>query len=103
MLSDQHVSTWEVLHHLLRALDADGIAGAGAFLQSALARSAGDVDEDLVKELAHLLYRVAEQKAWTKEAIAFNNLVTSWADITAMVGDPIPASTQDAFTFEEDD
>lgn len=101
VVADAKVSTWEVLHHLLRVLDADGISGAGGFLAQALSRTDGAVEGDLLKELAHLLFRVAEQHGWTKDAIAFNSLVTSWPDITAGV-EARPASTQDAFTFEED-
>lgn len=62
-------------------LATDGIAEAGAFLTDALARPDGAVDADLVKELAHLLFRIAESNKWTKDAIAFNSLVTSWPDI----------------------
>lgn len=99
--SDPHVSTWEVLHHLLRALKAEGISGAGTFLSRALARIQGDVESDLLKELGHLLFRIAEQDGRTQDAIAFNSAVTSWPDITE-AADARPGSRQDVFIFEED-
>lgn len=99
--ADPQVSTWEVLHHLLRVLDADGISGAGGFLAQALSRPQGDIDADLLKELGHLLFRVAEQDGRTKDAIAFNSVVTSWPDISE-AADARPTSRQDAFTFEEE-
>ncbi len=101
VVADPTVSTWEVLHHLLRVLDVDGISGAGAFLAGALARPAADIEADLIKELGHLLFRIAEQDGRTKDAIAFNSVVTSWPDITA-AADARPGATQDTFTFEED-
>ena len=76
-----HTSNWEALHHLIKILERDGIAPAGDFLQAALSRPDGAVDADLVKELAHLLFRIAERNGWTKDALSFNNLVTSWPEI----------------------
>ncbi|MGC5583826.1 DUF1156 domain-containing protein [Ornithinimicrobium sp. W1665] len=99
--ADLQVSTWEVLHHLLRVLEADGITGAGAFLSKTLARTQGDVEADLLKELGHLLFRIAEQDGRTQDAIAFNSVVTSWPDIID-AADARPGSRQDAFTFEEE-
>lgn len=80
-LGDAHISTWEVLHHLIRVLEADGITSAGDLLRSALSRRDGAIDADLVKELAHLLFRIAEANSWTKDALSFNTLVTSWPEI----------------------
>ena len=57
-----HTSNWEALHHLIKVLERDGIAPAGDFLQAALSRPDGAVDADLVKELAHLLFRIAERQ-----------------------------------------
>ena len=80
-LGDAHISTWEVLHHLIRVLEADGITPAGDLLREALARPDAAIDPDLVKELAHLLFRIAEANRWTKDALSFNTLVTSWPEI----------------------
>lgn len=98
---EQRISTWEVLHHVLSALETDGIAKAGTFLADALSHPSGSVESDLVKELGHLLFRIAEKQGWTKDAIAFNSVVTSWPDIAA-AAEARPTSTQDAFTFSED-
>ncbi len=80
-LDDAHISTWELLHHLIRVLEADGITPAGDLLRKALARPDAAIDLDLVKELAHLLFRIAEANSWTKDALSFNTLVTSWPEI----------------------
>ena len=39
------------------------------------------VDLDDVKELAYLLYSIAEKKGWAETALLFNNLGTSWTDL----------------------
>ena len=101
--TDPHISTWEVLQHLIKVLERDGIAPAGEFLQSALARSDGAVDADLVTELAHLLFRIAEGNGATKDALSFNTLVTSWPEIMDVARTPREqASGQTAFDFGEE-
>lgn len=84
VLKDLHTSNWEALHHLIKILERDGIAPSGDFLQAALTRRDGAIDADLVKELAHLLFRIAESNGWTKDALSFNALVTSWPEILAV-------------------
>lgn len=104
VLKDAHTSNWEALHHLIKMLERDGIAPAGDFLQSALSRPDGVIDADLVKELAHLLFRIAEGSDWTKDALSFNNLVTSWTEILDVSRTQRkPGIIQDVFDFDEDD
>lgn len=101
VLKDLHTSNWEALHHLIKVLERDGIAPAGAFLKSALTRPDGALDDDLLKELAHLLFRIAESNGWTKDALSFNNLVTSWPEILdAARSVKEPAVAQEAFDFD---
>lgn len=103
VLKDTHTSNWEALHHLIRVLERDGIAPAGGFLQGALSRPDAAVDADLVKELAHLLFRVAEGNGWTRDALSFNSLVTSWPEILEVARSAKkPAHSQGALEFEED-
>ena len=104
VLKDTHTSNWEALHHLTKVLERDGIAPAGDFLQAALSRPDGAVDADLIKELAHLLYRVAEGNSWTKDALSFNSLVTSWPEILEVARSARKTNqTQVAFDFDEDE
>lgn len=104
VLKDSHTSNWEGLHHLIKVLERDGIAPAGDFLQAALSRSDGAVDADLVKELAHLLFRIGEGNGWTKDALSFNTLVTSWPEILEVArGAKKTAVEQGAFDFDEGD
>ena len=39
------------------------------------------VDLDDVKELAYLLYSIAEKQGWAETALLFNALGTSWTDL----------------------
>lgn len=104
VLKDSHTSNWEALHHLIKVLERDGIAPAGDFLQAALSRADGAVDADLVKELAHLLFRIAEGNGWTKDALSFNNLVTSWPEVVEVARSAKkPAIEQGAFDFGSGD
>ena len=105
VLRDNHTSIWESLHHLLKTLERDGIAPAGDFLRDALSRPDGAVDADLVKELAHLLFRIAEGNSATKDALSFNALVTSWPEImdVARVERPAALVSQASLDFEGED
>lgn len=104
VLKDSHTSNWEALHHLIKIVEGDGIARAGDFLQAALSRPDEAVDADLVKELAHLLFRIAEGNGWTKDALSFNNLVTSWPEVLEVArAVKKPVRRQGAFDFTEGD
>lgn len=101
--ADTHTNNWEGLHRLINALEHDGIAPAGDLLHAALNRADGAIQADLIKELAHLLFRIAEGSGWTKDALSFNSLVTSWPEILeATQAERRSASTQGSFDFEED-
>lgn len=101
VLSDASVSAWEVLHHLIVFAQRDGIAAAGAFLADA--RERPEVDVDLIKELAFLLYSIAEKNAWTKDAQAFNGVATSWQEVVEASRSAAPAGTQVAFDLDEEE
>lgn len=104
ILADLHTSNWEALHYLIKTLEGEGIGAAGDFLRTALSRPDGAADADLIKELAHLLFRIAESNGWTKDALSFNTLVTSSPEISdAARTDTSATSSQSAFDFDEGD
>lgn len=103
VLADDYTSTWEALHHTIRVLESAGVPAAGTFLATAQSRPDGAVDPDLVKELAFLLFSVAEKNGWTKDAISFNAVAQSWSDVVdASKAAPIPHQ-QGEFDFSEVD
>lgn len=99
--SDQHTSAWEALQHTIRIQESKGIPAAGAFLHDASRRSDGAVDLDLVKELAYLLFQVAEKNGWTKDAISFNGIATSWSELLDSGRTAAPVSTATTLDFDE--
>ena len=76
---DERTSEWEICLHLVKALELRGASDAAALM--ATAREEPSVDLDDVRELAYLLYSIAEKKGWAETALLFNNLGTSWTDL----------------------
>lgn len=74
---DERVSEWEIVLHLAKRLQEQG-ADAAIRLMTA---SRAVVDLDTVRELAYLLFSVAEKKGWADTALLFNGLGTSWSDL----------------------
>ena len=76
---DERISEWEICLHLAKALESGG--ASDAVMLMAAARDVPSVDLDDVRELAYLLYSIAEKKGWAETALLFNNLGTSWTDL----------------------
>jgi putative DNA methylase len=74
---DDRISEWEVALHLAKRLNEDGTDAAARL--AAAARSL--VDLDTVRELAYLLFSIAEKQSWSDTALLFNGLGTSWPDV----------------------
>jgi len=103
VLADDHVGAWEVLHHLITFLQRDGLPVAGAFLADVQDRPDGAVDVELVKELAFLLFSIAEKNGWTQDALAFNTVATAWPEIVqAARSTQTSTGGQATFDYEED-
>jgi putative DNA methylase len=104
VLADERVGSWEVLHHLIAFLQRDGLPVAGAFLASVQERADGAIDIELVKELAFLLFAIAEKNGWTQDAISFNTVATAWPDIVqAARSTQTGSGEQAAFDFSQED
>lgn len=103
VLKDVTTSAWEALHHAINILTTTGIAAAGAFLQTASRRGDGAVDLDLVKELAYLVFQVAEKNGWSRDAQSFNDIATSWGDLLQADIPEAVASTSVTLDFGENE
>ncbi|GAA1399257.1 hypothetical protein GCM10009613_54640 [Pseudonocardia kongjuensis] len=90
--TDNSISTWEVVMHLSRTLTDSGIVAASALLS----RVPESIDRDLCKELAFLLFALAEDAKRAKVAIEFNALGTAWNDIVAGAG---AVAQQESFDY----
>jgi putative DNA methylase len=81
-MKDDRISLWEVVLHLVRALDDEqgGLDAAGRILYRAGQRG---VDTAAAHQLAYLLYSISEKKGWTASGILFNGLGSSWPEVRA--------------------
>ncbi|SPF49807.1 conserved hypothetical protein [Syntrophobacter sp. SbD1] len=76
--TDKRLTAWEVVHQLIRALEAGG-EPAAATLVSKLGSEA-----EIARELAYRLYTLCERKKRASEALSYNGLVQSWPEITRL-------------------
>jgi putative DNA methylase len=94
--ADPWISTWEVVMHLTRVLASQGIPAAAALL----ARVPASIERDLCKELAFLLFSIAEGRKQTQVAVDFNALGTAWNEIASGASAAASQPTQQAINFE---
>lgn len=80
--TDRHVTAWEACHYLIAALRKGGVARGGR-----LAHRLGGVAAQGV-ELSYRLYAICERNKWSEEALGYNELADSWADIQAAMASP---------------
>ena len=75
---DARLTTWEMVHHLIRVLEQGGESAAAE-----LVRKLGGEGE-VARELCYRLYTVCERKKRAAEAVAYNGLVQSWPEISRL-------------------
>lgn len=76
--TEDRVSLWHIVLRMAKLLEDDGIDAAAQLMAAARDR----VDMDSAQELAYLLFAVCEDRKLTQDAILFNGLGQSWADIS---------------------
>jgi len=77
-ITDSRLTAWEMVHHLIRSLEAGGETAA-ALLVAKLGSKA-----EVARELAYRLYTVSERKKRAQEALSYNTLVQSWPEIVRL-------------------
>jgi len=77
-LTDERLTAWEIVHHLIRAL-ASGGESAAATLMAKLGAHA-----EVARELCYRLYTMCERKRRAADALAYNGLVQSWPEIVRL-------------------
>jgi putative DNA methylase len=96
---DDRVSEWEIVLHLAKRLSEQGSESAARLM--AAARAVADLDA--VRELAYLLFSIAEKRGWTETALLFNGLGTSWSELADEAKKPAlasPLAVQDQLGYE---
>ena len=82
--TDDRLTVWEAVHHLIRALETGGEKGAAQVVVR-LGASA-----DIARELAYRLYTICERKRRAAEALSYNSLVQSWPEIADLARKEVP-------------
>jgi len=93
--TDSRLTAWEIVHHLIRAMEAGGEGAA-----SALATKLGSKAE-VARELAYRLFTICERKKRSSEAQAYNGLVLSWPEITRLAREGGKPKAKQAQMFTE--
>jgi putative DNA methylase len=93
--TDKRLTVWEMVHHLIRVLEAGGESAAAT-----LAAKMGSKTE-IVRELAYRLYTLCERKKRAPEALAYNALVQSWPEIIHLAQEGRKPSPEQTKMFEE--
>ena len=76
--ADTRLTAWEMVHHLVRALDPGG-ENAAAEIAARLGANA-----ETARELCYRLYTLCERKKRAAEAVSYNSLVQSWPEISRL-------------------
>jgi putative DNA methylase len=79
--TDARLTAWEMVHHLIRALEADG-EPAAARLVAKLGTKA-----EVARELCYRLYTICERQKRAEDALRYNGLVQSWPEIVRLAGE----------------
>jgi len=94
--TDRRLTAWEMVHQLVRALEAGG-ENAAAKLAEKLGTKA-----EVARELCYRLYTLCERKKRTQEALSYNGLVQSWPEITRLAREGgKPKAPTSATLFDE--
>ena len=93
--TDSRLTAWEMVHHLIRELEAGG--------ESAAARLADKLGgkAEIARELCYRLYALCERKKRATEALAYNSLVQSWPEITRLAREGGKPRVRQASMFTE--
>ena len=93
--TDDRLTTWETVHHLIRVLE-----GGGESAAAVLVRKLGGWGE-VARELCYRLYTVCERKKRAADALAYNALVQSWPEISRLAR--MDSDPQQAVLFGSDE
>ena len=95
--TDPRLTAWEIVHHLIRALEAGGESAAAALLAKLGAKA------EVARELCYRLYTLCERKKRAAEALSYNALVQSWPEITRLAREEQKAEVEQTSLFASED
>jgi putative DNA methylase len=86
--TDPRFTVWEITHHLVRVLNAEGEAAASELVRVVGPRA------DAARDLAYRLYQICERKGWAQEALGYNTLAVAWPEIQRRAAQPVEAKQE---------
>ena len=95
--TDPRLTAWEMVHHLVRALEAGG-ESAAAELAAQLGAKA-----EAARQLCYRLYTLCERKKRTAAALSYNSLVQSWPEINRLAREEQKAEAEQTSLFANED
>ena len=95
--TDPRLTAWEMVHHLVRALEAAG-ESAAAELAAQLGSKA-----EAARELCYRLYTLCERQKRAAAALSYNSLVQSWPEITRLAREEQKPGAEQASLFASED
>jgi len=93
--TDTRLTVWEMVHHLIRRLEAGGEAAAGELVAKL------GTNAESARELAYRLYVLCERKKRAAEALSYNALVQSWPEIQRLAQEGGRTRPEQAGLFED--
>ena len=76
--ADNRLTTWEVVHHLVRVLEQGGEVETARLLYQLRGAAGG------ARELCYRLYAICERKQRAAEALDYNGLVQAWPELSRL-------------------
>ena len=95
--TDPRLTTWEMVHHLVRALEAGG-ENSAAEIAAPLGAKA-----EVARELCYRLYTLCERKKRAAEALSYNSLVQSWPEINRLTREEQKTEAEQTSLFASED
>ena len=95
--TDPRLTAWEMVHHLVRALEGGG-ESAAAELAAPLGAKA-----ETARELCYRLYALCERKKRAAAALSYNSLVQSWPEITRLAREEQKVEVEQTSLFVNED
>ncbi len=93
--TDARLTAWEMVHHLIQVLEANGENAAAELVEKL------GSDADVARELCYRLYTLCERKKRAAEALSYNGLVQSWPEIMRLARERQATDAGQADLFAE--
>ncbi len=88
--TDERLTVWETVHHLVRSQSSGGDPAAAVLLAKLGSKA------ETARELAYRLFTLCERKKRATEALAYNGLVQSWPELVRLAQESAKAAAPKA-------